>query len=93
MEIEHVKDYSKPKFNSFQLKTGKMLMAGAACIALLGMAGALGGCAENLIDGEYTLGTSAPQDFTNETGSDKSSESQSADTFEITMGDIVSLAL
>ncbi|MCL2615726.1 MAG: hypothetical protein FWD30_02885 [Dehalococcoidia bacterium] len=93
MEIKHVEEYEKPKFNSFQLKTGKVLMAGAACIALLGMASALGGCGENLIEPEYTPGTPAPQDFTNETGSDQSSEPQSAETFEVSMGDIISLAL
>ena len=50
MEIKHVEEYEKPKFNSFQMKTGRVLMAGAACMALLGMAGALEGCAGFMVE-------------------------------------------
>ena len=53
MEIKHVEEYEKPKFNSFQMKTGRVLMAGAACIALLGMAGALEGCAGMMIEPDH----------------------------------------
>jgi len=44
MEIKHVKEYEKPKFSSFQLKTGKILVAGAACLALLCASSTLQGC-------------------------------------------------
>jgi hypothetical protein len=66
MEIKHVEEYEKPKFNTFQLKTGKLLMAGAACIALLGMAGALEGCAGGLIVPDFTEETSPTTNLTEE---------------------------
>ncbi len=51
MEIKHVEEYEKPEYNTFQLKTGKMLTAGIACMAILGLSGTLAGCIER------TLGT------------------------------------
>jgi len=44
MEVKHVKEYENPKFSTFQLKTGKILVAGAACLALLCASSTLQGC-------------------------------------------------
>jgi len=68
MEIKHVKEYEKPKFSSFQLKTGKILVAGAACLALLCASSTLQGCASTT-DGEQPealLGDPVALDFTDE---------------------------
>ena len=46
MEIKRIDEYEKPKFNTFQLKTGKMLATGAACLALLGIS-STGGCTDS----------------------------------------------
>jgi len=51
MKIKRVKEYENPKFSTFQLKTGKILVAGAACLALLCASSTLQGCATS-IDGD-----------------------------------------
>jgi len=51
MEIKHVKEYENPKFSTFQLKTGKILVAGAACLALLCASSALQGCVQTIAGG------------------------------------------
>jgi len=54
MEIKRVKEYENPKFSTFQLKTGKILVAGVACLALLGASSTLQGCAGMMIAPDYT---------------------------------------
>ncbi|MCL2281495.1 MAG: hypothetical protein FWC25_02395 [Dehalococcoidia bacterium] len=70
MEIKQVDKYEKPKFNTFQLKTGKVLLAGAACLALLGISSTLGSCRYSGGATEAITGTSAAQDFSVERPSD-----------------------
>ena len=61
MEIKRVEEYEEPKFNTFQLKTGKMLATGAACLALLGIS-STGGCINSTT--ETLAGDIASPDFT-----------------------------
>jgi len=67
MEIKHVKKYENQKFSTFQLKTGKILVAGAACLALLCASSTLQGCAITCGEQpEALLGEPVALDFTDE---------------------------
>ncbi|MCL2281496.1 MAG: hypothetical protein FWC25_02400 [Dehalococcoidia bacterium] len=74
MEIKQVDEYEKPKFNTFQLKTGKILLAGAACITLLSMSGILEGCSKKETHQESLPGMYMATDFMDETSTTTSSE-------------------